>query len=164
VIWRSIFSHDAGATAGHAMREDDSRLAADGGILSACIASLVAVAFVLVKAGEADGVKRGLLTAVAVVGVLVAWAVVHTIFTLKYGHAYYDDQGGIDFGNDKDDPSYRDFAYMAFTIGMTYQVSDTSLTSRRMRTMALQHALLSFLFGTAIIAMTINGVAGLLGH
>jgi uncharacterized membrane protein len=61
------------------------------------------------------------------------------------------------------DPDYRDFAYVAFTIGMTYQVSDTELTSRAIRSTALRHALLSFVFGTAIIAMTINVVAGLLG-
>ena len=51
---------------------------------------------------------------------------------------------------------------MAFTIGMTYQVSDTELNSRAIRSTALRQALLSYLFGAVIIAMTINVVAGLL--
>ena len=67
----------------------------------------------------------------------------------------------MDFNQDED-PTYRDFAYLAFTIGMTYQVSDTNLTDGRIRATALRHALLSFVFGTAIIATMINVVAGLL--
>ena len=75
---------------------------------------------------------------------------------------YYGDPiGGIDF-NDEEPPSYRDFAYVAFTIGMTFQVSDTSLTSKPMRRLALRHALLSFVFGAVILALTINSVASLL--
>ena len=62
------------------------------------------------------------------------------------------------------DPDYRDFAYLAFTIGMTYQVSDTNLTSTSIRRTALHHAVLSFVFGTSIIAMMINVVAGLLNR
>ena len=58
-------------------------------------------------------------------------------------------------------PTYGDFAYLAFTIGMTYQVSDTSLTSKQIRMTALRHAFLSFVFVTSVVAMTINVVAGL---
>ena len=68
--------------------------------------------------------------------------------------------GGVDFNEDRR-PRYSDFAYLAFTIGMTFQVSDTDLTSKAMRTTALRHALLSYVFGTAIIATTINLIAGL---
>jgi uncharacterized membrane protein len=85
---------------------------------------------------------------------------VHTIYTLRYADLYYTGSGGIDF-NQTDDPDYSDFAYLAFTIGMTYQVSDTNLQTKVIRHTALRHAMLSFVFGTAIIAMTINIVAGL---
>jgi uncharacterized membrane protein len=74
--------------------------------------------------------------------------------------------GGVDF-NDRDRsrlPDYHDFAYLAFTIGMTYQVSDTTLRTQDLRRTALRHALLSFVFGTAIIAVTINVVANLLNR
>ena len=151
---------DAADTARHATREDDSRFAADVTLLAASVASLVAVGLTLVKGAQLGGSQEALFTAVAVAGVVLAWAVVHTVFALRYGHLYYLERGGIDF-HDNCDPTYRDFAYVAFTIGMTYQVSDTELTSRTIRSTALRHALLSFLFGSAIIAMTINVVAGL---
>jgi uncharacterized membrane protein len=87
--------------------------------------------------------------------------VVHVVFVLRYADVFYRNGGGIDF-SEEDRPDYRDFAYVAFTIGMTYQVSDTGLTSQPIRRLAIKHALLSFVFGTAIIAVTINVVAGLL--
>ena len=83
-----------------------------------------------------------------------------TVYTLRYGELYYVDDGGIDFNQDEP-PTYRDFAYLAFTIGMTYQVSDTNITDPRLRAAVLRHGLLSFVFGTAIIATMINVVAGL---
>ena len=92
---------------------------------------------------------------------MVSWGVVHTVFTLRYAALYYHgEDGGVDF-NEDDKPCYRDFAYLAFTIGMTYQVSDTDLTSKAVRHTALRHALLSYLLGTVIIAATINLAAGL---
>jgi uncharacterized membrane protein len=69
--------------------------------------------------------------------------------------------GGIEF-NEKDPPAYLDFAYLSCTIGMTFQVSDTSITVKPVRRMALHHALLSYLFGAVILAMAINLVASLL--
>jgi uncharacterized membrane protein len=86
---------------------------------------------------------------------------VHTVFMLRYAQLYYaGEQGGIDF-NQADPPTYTDFAYLAFTIGMTFQVSDTPLRSKVIRRTALRHALLSYLFGTGILATTINLVASL---
>lgn len=86
---------------------------------------------------------------------------VHTVFALRYAGLYYSGpDGGVNF-NDNEKPAYADFAYLAFTIGMTYQVSDTALTTRAVRHTALRHALLSYLLGTVIIAATINLAAGL---
>jgi len=86
---------------------------------------------------------------------------VHTVFTLRYARLYYNGTpGGIDF-NESDDPDYGDFAYLAFTIGMTFQVSDTNLQSKPIRRMALRHAWISFPLGAIIIATSINLVAGL---
>jgi len=82
---------------------------------------------------------------------------------LRYAHLFYLDGGGIDF-HSEEFPHYRDFAYVAFTLGMTYQVSDTNLTSKRIRSTALRHALISYVFGIAVIAVTINVVAGLLNR
>jgi uncharacterized membrane protein len=164
IVWSKLLSMDATASKRHATREDDSRVAADVTLLAACVASLVAVGLTLVKAAASAGTTKAAFTGVSVLSVVLSWAVVHTVFTLRYGHLYYNRDGGMDFHDPSEpEPDYRDFAYVAFTIGMTYQVSDTELTSRTIRSTALRHALLSFVFGTAIIAMMINVVAGLLG-
>ena len=159
-VWFAILPLDAGATRTHATREDDSRLVADLTLLVASVASLVAVGLLLLKGAEAGGTDEAVFTGLAVLAVVLAWAVVHTIFALRYGRLYYCTDGGINF-HDRSEPTYQDFAYLAFTIGMTYQVSDTEIPARIIRTTVLRHALLSFVFGTTIIAMTINIIASL---
>jgi len=160
-VWLVSRSMDARTTELHATSDDDSRVVADVTLLAACVASLVAVGLALVKAAQTGGAAQALFTGIAVLSVVMAWVLVHTVFTLRYGHLYYQHRSGIEFHDDSD-PTYRDFAYVAFTIGMTYQVSDTELKSRAIRATALRQALLSYLFGAVIIAMTINVVAGLL--
>jgi uncharacterized membrane protein len=119
------------------------------------------VAFTLAAAGDAAAPARGLLTALAFASVALAWIAVHTVWALRYARLYYSSpEGGIDFGGD--DPEYADFAYLALTIGMTFQVSDTALADRHIRRAALHHALLSYLFGTVIVAITVSTVARLL--
>ena len=94
--------------------------------------------------------------------VVVSWITVHTLFTLRYARLYYDGpEGGIDFQSD-DLPDYLDFVYLAFTVGMTFQVSDTNISDRRIRRAITRHALLGYLFGTVIIGVTINVVGGLI--
>src|SRR5262249_7404492 len=147
-----------------ATREDDSRQAAGLLLLGACLASLLGGAFDLLKASPAPGPGKGFLTGMAVFTVVASWAVVHTTFTLRYAHEYYTAPiGGIDFKAKTDyAPDYRDFAYVAFTVGMTFQVSDTDIQIHRIRRTVLVHALLAFLFGAVILAMMINVVASLL--
>jgi uncharacterized membrane protein len=86
---------------------------------------------------------------------------VHTLFTLRYAELYYTGpDGGVDF-NEGNPPRYVDFAYLAFTIGMTFQVSDTDIRAYPIRATALRHALLSYLFGAVVLASTVNLLAGL---
>ena len=132
-------------------------------LLVAGSASLVAVGFTLGQAGHAVAPERGLLTALALGSVALAWMSVHTVFVLRYARLFYTaPMGGIDFGGEA--PDYRDFAYLALTIGMTFQVSDTDLTGKRVRRVALHHALLSYVFGTGIVAITVSSVAALVGR
>jgi len=160
--WLVIWRLDAVDTANFATREDPSRPVADALLLSASVTSLVAVGLMLVKAGDTHGAVKITLIASSVASVILSWVLVHTVFTLHYASLYYQAPlGGIDFNEDTH-PRYTDFAYMAFTIGMTFQVSDTNLTSHEIRAAALRHALLSFLFGAVILATTINLIAGLL--
>ena len=92
---------------------------------------------------------------------IVSWTLVHTLFTLRYADLYYGGEpGGIDFNCDTP-PDFRDFAYVSFTVGMTYQIADTSVTDNRLRRVVLVHSLLSYLFGAVIIGLAINLLAGL---
>jgi uncharacterized membrane protein len=161
-VWLAIAYLEPEATHHRATRLDPSRGLADLLVLTAGVAILAAVALALVRAGGAHGGTKAYLLAVGLVSVVFSWLSVHTIFTLKYARLYYGDEvGGIEF-NEEDGPDYVDFAYLAFTIGMTFQVSDTNLTTKPIRRTALRHALISYLFGAVIIAIVINIVASLL--
>ncbi len=96
--------------------------------------------------------------------VVLSRGMVHTIFPLRHAGLHYRTSapGGIDFNQDVP-PRYRDFAYVAFTLGMTFQVSDTAIRDSEIRATALRHALLAYLFGTLVIAVTVNMLAGLGG-
>ena len=105
---------------------------------------------------------------VALLGVGLSWLLLHTIFTIRYAHLFYDlsirksgtHYGGLEFPKE-DEPDYIDFAYFSFVIGMTFQVSDVSITSRRIRRIALMHGLISFVFNAIIVALTISIIANL---
>jgi uncharacterized membrane protein len=161
--WLSIWHRGPEQTRQLATREDPSRGTADLILLSASVISLVAVGAALIGAHRGQGAEELIRVLLGVASVALSWAVVHSVFCLRYASLYYGDPGGgIDFAaGSPDDPDYADFAYLAFTIGMTYQVSDTNLTSRILRRTALRHALISFLFGTIILATTVNLIAGL---
>ena len=153
---------DGATTKKHARADDVSRPTADLLLVGSSVTSLIAVGYTLIVAGNRHGTTEALLIGLVVVSVALAWMVVHVVYMLRYAGAYYGDPvGGIDFGGDTQ-PDYRDFAYLALTIGMTYQVSDTNLKTKAFRHMALRHALLSYLFGAVIVAVTINAVASLL--
>lgn len=158
--WLTLWPMDEAKTAASALREDPGRTASDVIVLSAAVGSLGAVALLLLG-GSSSGGSKDVQAAVSLVGVALAWATVHTIFTTRYARLYYSaDTRAVDF-NEDDEPTYRDFAYLAFTIGMTFQVSDTQIQNKVVRATALRHALVSYLFGTGVIATTINLVAGL---
>jgi uncharacterized membrane protein len=151
-----IRGHTPASTAAAARRDDIGHSLLDVLVTTAALASLGAVFFMLTS-GTSNLWRIGF----GLISIVLSWAVVHTLYTLRYAALYYaDKEGGIDFGSN-DKPVFTDFAYVAFTIGMTYQVSDTTMKSSEFRRLVLQQALLSFVFGTAIIATTINFVAGL---
>jgi len=161
-VWATVGRFDVATTKQHAVREDPSVATTDLLVVSAGVASLAAVGLVLIKAGNAHGGTKAYLIVVGVFSVALAWAAVHTVFTLRYARLYYSPpMGGVDF-NEADDPTYMDFAYLSLTIGMTFQVSDTNLTSKPVRRSALHHALLSYLFGAVMVALVINVVSSLL--
>ncbi len=163
-VWLVVLRFDGDATRGHATMEDPARSETGVVLLTAAVVSLLGVGFTLAKANNASGIAKAGLTVAAIATVAVSWGVVHTVFALRYAHLFYSDPvGGIDFKTGKSyDPDYRDFAYVAFTVGMTFQVSDTDIQSREIRHSVLSHALVAFLFGAVILAVTVNLVASLL--
>jgi uncharacterized membrane protein len=161
-VWAVVWRLDPEATARLATREDPSYAVADLVVLAAGTAQLGAVGFALLRAGRATGSMKAYLITVGLVSVVLSWTIVHSVFMLRYARAYYSEPaGGIQF-NEPEPPTYLDFSYLAFTIGITYQVSDTDITSKPVRRIALQHALLSYLFGAVLLAIAINVVAALL--
>jgi uncharacterized membrane protein len=160
-VWLRIWPADAEQTAELAVPEDPTRASSDLLALGAAVASLVAVGFVLGRASNEHGAAQLALAGLGLASIAVSWAIVHTTYTLAYARMYYHDaDGGIDFNQDAR-PRYSDFAYVAFTLGMTFQVSDTDFTNEQMRRAALRQALLSYLFGTGILASAINLVVNL---
>jgi uncharacterized membrane protein len=163
-IWPLIFRADSAHAEQLATREDETRGSATVLLVAASVASLLGVGFALSLAGHASGSQRILLIVVAVLTVMLSWTVVNTVYTLRYAHLdFASATHGIAFGDSTGQkrPDYRDFAYVAFTIGMTYQVSDTTLRDRRIRHTVLSHALLSYLFGVVIVAGCVNLISGL---
>lgn len=131
--------------------------------VTAAFASLFAVVFLVDMVKQTDPSHLKLYAGLSVVTVISSWTLLHTLFTLRYGHLYYlsDPGSGLNFP-DTQNPDYQDFAYVAFGIGMTSQVADVGPTSQGFRRLVLLHSLLSFGFNTLIIALSINVVASLL--
>ena len=152
---------NAATTKSHATRENPGWAISDAILIVASVASLAGVGVVLIHAASAKGATQGLLAGLGVASIALSWFAIHTLFTLRYARLYYTGKdGGVNFNQDAA-PRYLDFAYLAFTIGMTFQVSDTDLETPAIRHSALRHALLSYLFGAVILASTINLIAGL---
>ncbi|WP_156689433.1 DUF1345 domain-containing protein [Mycobacterium sp. Marseille-P9652] len=158
--WLILGGMDADETCRYVTREDPTRLVADIVIISASVASLAGVGYVVAAASRSGPA----VIEAAIVGILTvaaSWFAVHTLFTVHYARLYYTGEpGGINF-HDPERPRFRDFAYVAFTVGMTFQVSDTEIGLTSIRATVLRHALLSYLLGAVVLAVTINLVAGL---
>lgn len=157
-VWLTVWRMDAPTTASHSTREDPGRAISDLLVVIASLASLGAPVSLLIEARASERITIAML---AVMSVALSWGLIHTLFTLRYASLYYSGpDGGVEF-NQPEAPNYGDFAYLAFTLGMTFQVSDTTLQTHGIRMAALRHALLSYLFGTIILATLINLVTGL---
>jgi uncharacterized membrane protein len=160
-VWHLNRSLDSETTAQAAVREDPTRPVTDVILLVAAVASLAAVIYTIADAAQSSGAGQALRVALGVTSIASSWFLVHTLFTMTYARAYYfAEDGGIDF-NMAEPPVWTDFAYLSFTIGMTFQVSDTALRTSALRRLALRQMLISYLFGAVIIAIAINLVAGL---
>ncbi|TDK85228.1 DUF1345 domain-containing protein [Mycolicibacterium mucogenicum] len=157
VLWRM----DPERTREHAGEADVDDEIGDLVLLLILTASLTSIGILLLSANDAD---KASYAGMSLAAILATWALLHTMYAARYARIYYDDgPGGIDFNDPDVDPRYSDFFYFSFNLGMTYQVSDTDVTSSRMRAEVLKHCLFSYIYGTVIIACTINLVINLVG-
>jgi uncharacterized membrane protein len=162
-VWSFVAVLDAASTQLVATREDDSHAVVDLIVVIASMVSLVGVVVGLAHARTHGGAISSVLTGVAVFTVFLSWFTVHTLFVLRYARLYYNEpEGGIDFADKDLRPDYMDFVYVAFTVGMTFQVSDTGIAKRTIRRAVIRHALLSYVFGTLIVGVAINVVGNLI--
>ncbi|MGC0327175.1 putative membrane protein [Streptomyces sp. SAI-170] len=155
--WSVLWPMDADATRRNARRESFRPVAEELVVVLTALGALVAIVVVLL-AGDDEGHAAA---ATALGGVFLAWAAVHLMYAARYAYEYYDTtSGGIDF-NSQAPPAYRDFLYFSYNLGMTWQVSDTNVSDSAIRSIVLRHCLLSYVFGTTVLATTINLVAEL---
>lgn len=156
--WIVLWPMDATATHRNARREEFRPVVEELAVVGSALAGLAGIVFLLLV-GNSDLSRAA--AAAALGGVFMAWAALHLMYAARYAYIYYRPRGGgIDF-NSEDPPRYIDFIYFSYNLGMTYQVSDTNVSTTTIRAVALRHCLLSYVFGASILATTINLVAGI---
>jgi uncharacterized membrane protein len=147
--------------------QDDGRLIIFFLVLIATSASMLAVISLMRTQAQAPE-GEAMRLAITLCCMIASWLLVHSIFTLRYAHLYYDDHpkdpsthaGGLNFPGEEQ-PDFVDFAYFSLTLGMTFQVSDVEISSRRIRRLALWHSFIAFSYNATVIALTVNVIAGL---
>ena len=171
LAWLTIITTPPEKLRARAQRQDVSHIVIFVFVVVAACAGLFAVGFLFLnKSVAAQSPHFFVHLLMSLVAIICSWALVHTVFGLRYAHTYYGDPdgptgpkphaGGLEFPGDRE-PDYMDFAYFSFVIGMTFQVSDVVITSRDFRKLVLVHGMLSFGFNTVILALTINTVSAL---
>jgi uncharacterized membrane protein len=167
ISWFVFWRRSVGQIRQFARREDGSLVYIFSLIILASFGCLFALVLLFITREKISHSEFIYLLAVLPAMVL-SWLLIHTTFAFDYAHMYYDDlkgdtvhhAEGLNFPKEKK-PDYLDFAYFSLVIGMTFQVSDVAITSRKIRRMVLMHALISFVFNTFIVALTINLIAAL---
>jgi len=148
-------------------KQDDAIPVIFGIVVTAVCVSFMG-SLLLVLSSNEPTLDKELNTTATLIAITSSWILLHTIFTIRYAHLYLDSSivktangdGGLDFPN-AEIPDYIDFAYFSFVIGMTFQVSDVTISSKTIRRYVLLHSLISFIFNTIIVALTVNIIAGL---
>ncbi|MFD7987414.1 DUF1345 domain-containing protein [Kitasatospora indigofera] len=156
--WAVLWPMDADATRRNVRREDFRPVTEELLVVSAALGGLLGIVMLLLigRPGHAHPAGGRVAAAVALAGVFAAWAALHLMYATRYADLYYGEPGGgIDF-NSGERPKYSDFLYFSYNLGMTYQVSDTSVSSSSIRAVVLRHCLLSYVFGASILATTIS--------
>lgn len=173
LMWVTILSAHPSEVRREVSGQDPSRILSALFVVGSSFVSLFAILFLLQSARSAASWEN--LTVHVILSfscIICSWVLVHTVFTLRYAHMFYGrtrrdkhdhskQLRGLEFPEEPE-PDYLDFTYFSFVLGMTFQVSDVTISSREIRRIALVHGLLSFAFNTLLVALTINVVSGLI--
>ncbi len=165
LTWLTILTLRPAQIAQLARREDPSRIVSLILVVLGAAASLLAVLVLLQESMSMARNAKTLAILLALSAVASAWALIHTVFTLRYAHLYFDSHEStpaLEFPGDESPPDYLDFAYFAFVIGMTAQTADVCIRSRAIRRTALLHGVVAFAFNTAVVALSIGVLSTLL--
>jgi uncharacterized membrane protein len=164
----TMFACGSGVIRKRAARQDDSGIVILVLVLSAIALSFWTIFGVLGEAKQTGGQTKALFISLAAVTLLLSWLVTQLVFTFHYAHEYYRPDGGgermaggLDFPADGS-PDYWDFLYFATSIGAASQTSDVSIRSKALRRLVTLHAVISFFFNTAVLALAINIGASLI--
>ncbi|WP_314954540.1 DUF1345 domain-containing protein [Bradyrhizobium cosmicum] len=144
-----------------AAMQDDGRFVI---LLVTAIGAFASIAAIVAELGAHRGAAE--LT-IAITTIALSWAAVHTTFALHYAHEYYrGPPGGLQFpsGDKEDHADYWDFVYFSFVIGMTAQVSDVGISDKIIRRTATAHGIISFIYNTALLALTVNIAASAISN
>jgi uncharacterized membrane protein len=169
IFWTLAMHDESEDTKARASVEDPGRNAVFGAVLIGAAVALSAAVTILGRGPHVTTVnEKAIAYGVGIAAIVLGWTLIHTMFTFRYAHLFYyrdadDNQAdrGLDFPGTPD-PNDFDFAYLAFGIGMTYQVADVRITDRGIRRLVLFQGLVSFVYNTAIVALVINVLSGLL--
>ena len=172
LFWVTIWTAEIQEVKYIAKQQDSSRTIIFFFVLFAATISLFAVIILLKILPDTQQAGYRYHIGFSIISVILSWLLIHTVFTFRYAHLYYtcrteekdmekENEGGLQFPSE-DSPDYLDFAYFAFVIGMTFQVSDVEISSRQIRHLALFHGLISFVYNTVILALSVNIIAGLI--
>ena len=165
LTWTTILTLQPEQICVLAQREDPSRLASLILVVLGAAASLLAVIVLLQSSMKMTGIPKAQAIVLALSAVVLAWFLIHTVFTMRYAHEFHDepaDKPPLEFPGLDGLPDYLDFAYFAFVIGMTAQTADVNIHGRRMRRTALLHGIVAFAFNTAVVALSIGSLTTLL--
>ncbi len=154
----------------HSTAEEEGRFTVLTLVIAAAVMALIAIGVEIFAVKEMQGSSRMLRLALTFGTVITSWAFVHVVFAIYYAHEFHAEmkggkkalRGGLQFPGENL-PDYWDFIYFSFTVGMTAQTSDVVVVSRRMRRLVIVHGLVAFVFTTAVIALTVNLGAQLVG-
>ena len=164
-MWRLFLKADEAEVRSRAAQEDEGVPVLMLIVLAAIVASLAAVVDAMIFAKSATGPDKAFVAACAGATLVLSWLVLQSVFVLHYAHRHFGDgksKGGIQFPGEPP-TSYMDFAYLAFSVGATFQVSDNSILTAKLRRLVTAHAATAYFYNTAILALGINIIASLVG-